>query len=94
MWAGYSQACDESGQEVDGVHREKPLRPEDEIGGRWKTLYPSHRGSLSSRGITRTQSGFVMVDKMRGARLRPGLIGQECGGLSVSDSKASRPKPG
>lgn len=43
----------------------KPGGPEEETGARRKALCPSHRGSLSSRGITSTQSGFVMLDKRR-----------------------------
>lgn len=64
MWAGYSQACDESGQEVD-ERSEKASRAGGGDGSAMEGLVPSHRGSLSYREITRTQSGFVMLDKRR-----------------------------
>lgn len=50
VWAGYSQACDESGQEVGDRSQRKPPGLEDQIGERWKALYPSDRGSLSYGG--------------------------------------------
>lgn len=48
---------------------------------------------LSNRGITRTQSGFVVVDKMMETPLKLGMMGQECGGFSVPDSKTLKAKP-
>lgn len=71
----------------------KPLGPEDEGAERWKALSPLHRASLSSRGIARTQSGFVMLDERRGTGLRRGPIGRECGGLSVSHSESLKAEP-
>lgn len=41
VWVGDSQACDESGQEVDDRSRRKPPGLEVERGERWKALYPA-----------------------------------------------------